>query len=87
MHLVVSDHALTRWAERVGPADAKKIKRIVSHRLLNQLKLGLDSNDRGAFPLTLYPGLTAIDPQGYWVVRTFRRELSSIKYEVREAED
>jgi len=79
MHLMISDHALTRWAERVGPADAKKIKRIVSHRLLDQLKLGLDANDRGAFPLTLYPGLTAvlvIDPQGYWVVRTFRREMT-----------
>lgn len=79
MRLVISDHALTRWAERVGPADVKEIKRIVSHRLLDQLKLGLDSNDRGAFPLTLYPGLTAvlvIDPQGYWVVRTFRRDLT-----------
>ena len=79
MRLVISDHALTRWAERVGPADVKGIKRLVGNKLRGQLKHGLDATDRGAFPLTLYPGLTAIlviDPQGYWVVRTFRRDLT-----------
>ena len=77
MRLIISDHAMMRWRERVGYGKYKKIKNLVMGNLLPQLRIGLDSNERGAFPLELFSGLVAmleIDPAGYWVVTTFRRD-------------
>ena len=77
MRLLITEHAMMRWRERVGYGDYKRIKNLVMGKLLPRLRLGLDSNARGAFPLELSPGLVAvleIDPAGYWVVTTFRRD-------------
>ena len=76
MQLYISGHALQRWNERVGPVDIKQIRRLVTHRLHNQLRLGLKACDKEAFELELYPDLLAvlgIDETGYWYVKTFRR--------------
>lgn len=76
MWVYISPHALERWRERIGPADLKKLRRLVNNRLRTQLRLGLSAKDEKAFALDVYPDVRAIlsiDSQGYWVVETFYR--------------
>jgi len=75
MVVIISNHAMQRWQERVGPAKHKDVLRLVSNNLKNQLKLGLKAHDKESFALEVKPtsvtAVLSIDPRGYWVVKTF----------------
>lgn len=77
--IVITDHALQRWSERVGPVDIKKIRGLVRGCLRTQLRLGLKKDGNGdlEFLLPLFENLTAVVKlDDCWVVKTFRREMT-----------